>query len=183
MKRFALVALLLCVAISLAASIWFGRAVWHDHRDNTAIRDLAAGREAQPRPDADPRAIHARILFLAWRDRLPEAEDLLPLLAGMRPDLLAEASYAMGNARMRAAFDHIEEGSFEDAETEVSLAKAAYRDALRAVPDFRDGKVNLDLAMRLVRDLPRPEADGETDPDARPRRLWTDLPGLPRGAP
>ena len=35
---------------------------------------MAARREAQPRPDADPRAIHARILFLAWRDRLPEAE-------------------------------------------------------------------------------------------------------------
>lgn len=183
MKRLALVALLLCIAVSMAASVWFGRAVWHNYRDNTAIRDLAAGREAQPGPDADPRTIHARILFLAWRDRLPEAQDLLPLLAGTRPDLLAEAGYALGNARMRAAFDHIEEGSFEDAETEVSLAKSAYRDALRAVPGFRDGKVNLDLAMRLVRDLPRPEADGETDPEAQPRRLWTDLPGLPRGAP
>ncbi|MGN7869699.1 hypothetical protein [Paracoccus sp. 22332] len=183
MKRLAFMALLLCLAASLAATAWFGRVVLHDARDNAAIRDLAAGRDAIPAVRADPRAIHARILFLAWRDRLPEAQDLLPLLVGAPPELLSEASYAIGNARMRAGFQQIEAGNFEDAETEISLAKTAYRDALRAVPGFRDGKVNLDLAMRLVRDLPRPLADGDSDPLTQPRRLWTDLPGLPRGAP
>lgn len=183
MRRLGFLALVLILLAALGATAWFGRAVWHDGRDNAVIRDLAAGSDGVPGANADPRAIHARILFLAWRNQLPQAQELLPLIAGARADLQAEASYAIGNARMRAGFDEIETGGFEDAESQISLAKAAYRDALRALPGDRDAKVNLDLAMRLVRDLPRPEADGDSDPEAQPRRLWTDLPGLPRGAP
>lgn len=176
----ALAMLTLAAALAVAVS---GRAVWQVARDNAAIRDLAAGHEAVLRDGADPRALHARVLFLTWRNRLDEAQAVLSRLPPDRPDLVAEAQLATGNARMRAGFAGIEAGDFERSESQIALAKAAYREALRARPRMHDAKVNLDLAMRLVRDLPRPLADGESDPEDPPRRLWTDLPGLPRGAP
>lgn len=182
-RRLAFAVLVLALLASLAAAARFGHAVWLDAHDNAAIRALAGGRDAQLREGADPRVAHARILYLAWRDRLTEAQEMLPLMQGARPDLQSGAHYAIGNARMRLGFQNIETSRFEDAEPEIALAKLAYRAALQADPGDRDAKVNLDLAMRLVRDLPRPEIEGEEDPETRPRRLWTDLPGMPRGAP
>lgn len=183
MRRLTFILLILLLLGLIATVAWFGQAVWGDWRDNTDVRALAAGRHAEPRNGADTRAIHGRILFLARRDRLLEAQELLPLMIGARLDLLADAQYAIGNARMRIAFERIYENKIEDATSEVNLAKKAYRGALRAKPAHRDAKVNLDLAMRLVRDLPRPETEGESDPENRPRQLWTDLPGMPRGEP
>lgn len=183
MKRLAIVLLCALLIGAAALTVRFGYAVWGDWRDNADIRALASGKRTALRDGADVRAIHGRILFLAWRDRLQEAQDLLPLMRDTPPALVSDAHFVIGNARMRAAFGQIETGLLEDATPEVNLAKAAYRAALRANPANWDAKVNLDLAMRLVRDLPRPEAEGESDPQNRPRRLWTDLPGLPRGLP
>lgn len=183
MRRAAFISLNVLFLCAMASVVWFGFRVWGDLRDNGDIRAFATGRNAELREDASARAVHGRILFLTYRDRLPEAQEMLPFIVDTSPALLAEAQFAIGNARMRAAFETIETGLLENAVPEVNLAKEAYRDALRANPTDWDAKVNLDLAMRLVRDLPRPEADGESDPDNRPRRLWTDLPGMPRGAP
>ena len=183
MRRLVLASLVLALLLSVAAMVRYGYAVWGTVQDNGAIRALAAGHEAALRENAGPRALHARILFLAWRDKLAEAQELLPRLADGPSDLQSEAPFAIANARMRSAYDYIEAGRFEDATPEIELAKLAYREALRAVPGNRDAKVNLELAMRLVRDLPRPLAEGEEDPENQPRQLWTDLPGMPRGAP
>lgn len=182
-RRLSFIALLLSLTACIGAVLWYGHSVWTDGRDNRTIRDLAEGREALPAEDADPRVVHARVLFLAWRDRLDEARDLLPLLANGDGGLLSQSYYAIGNARMRRAFDRVEASQFEEAVPEVELAKSAYRDALRLQPAYLDAKVNLDVAMRVVRDLPRPLAQGEEDPENRPQQLWTDLPGMPRGAP
>ncbi|WP_244500147.1 hypothetical protein [Methyloceanibacter superfactus] len=44
-------------------------------------------------------------------------------------------------------------------------------------------KYNLDVAARLVRDLPQ-IAPSEEPLQQEPRKdLWSDLPGVPRGAP
>lgn len=182
MRRAGFALLLLWVLAALAATGWLGLRVWQQTRDNAAIRSLAGGRDAAPAPGADPRVAHARALFMAWRDRIPEAEAQGPALAHAPAALRAEYHYAIGNARLRAGFAAIEANRIDDATAQVNLAKAAYRQALRARPDHYDAKVNLDLAMRLVRDLPRDGQDGD-DSDTRPERLWTDLPGLPRGAP
>lgn len=182
-RRLTFLALVLVLLASSLAVLRYGQAVIADDRDNRVIRALAAGQEAEPRDGADPRALHARVLFLAWRGRLPEAQEVAAFMQDARPDLLAEAQIAIGNARMRAGFAQVEVNRIDDAIPEVELAKAAYREALRAVPGHPDARANLDLAMRLVRDLPRPLAEGEEDPENQPRQLWTDLPGLPRGAP
>ncbi len=182
-RRLSFIALLLSLIACVGATVWYGLSAWSDTRDNRTIRDLAAGREAVPAGNADPRAVHARVLFLAWRGRPDEARDLLPLMVNGNGGLLSEAYYAIGNARMRRAFERVEASQFDEAVPDVELAKSAYRDALRVQPAYLDAKVNLDVAMRVVRDLPRPLAEGEDDPENRPRQLWTDLPGMPRGAP
>lgn len=182
-RRLTFLALVLALLASGLAALRHGQAVVANERDNRVIRALAAGHQAEPREGADPRALHARVLFLAWRGRLPEALELAAFMRDARPDLLAEAQIAIGNARMRAGFAQIDVNRIDDAIPEIELAKAAYREALRAVPGHPDARVNLDLAMRLVRDLPRPLAEGDDDPENQPRQLWTDLPGLPRGAP
>lgn len=183
MRRLILATLCLALLFSGAALVRSGYKIWGNLQDNAAIRGLADGQDLALRKDADPRAIHARILFLAWRGKLAETQELLSRMVDGPPDLQSDARFAIANARMRFAYDHIEGGRFEDATPEIELAKTAYREALRAEPGNRDAKVNLELAMRLVRDLPRPLAEGEEDPNNQPRQLWTDLPGMPRGAP
>ncbi len=37
--------------------------------------------------------------------------------------------------------------------------------------------------MRLVRDFPQLDVEGEEIPPEAAKKLWTDLPGLPRGLP
>lgn len=171
------------VSASAVALVWFLLGVWSIQRDNSAIRSLAAGKDVVLHEDADPRALQARILYLAWRDRSDEALELLTKLGEAPANLRAEAAYAIGNARLRAGFERIELGELDKATPEITLAKSHYRDALQADPHFLSAKVNLSLAMRLVRDLPRDGMDGDDDPGAKPQKLWTDLPGLPRGAP
>lgn len=183
MRRMPFHALCVALVMSATAVVWFSLGLWGAARDNAAIRSLASGKDVELREAADPRAVYARILYLALRDRTEEAQGLLPHLADSPAQMRAQASYSIGNARMRAGFDQIDRGAFDDAVPQVNLAKSAYRDALRANPNYMSAKVNLDLAMNLVRDLPRPEQAGNEDEDAQTHRLWTDLPGLPRGAP
>lgn len=181
-RRFAFALLVLWVMAAGVAATGAALVLWGQHLDNRTIRSLAAGTDRVPRDGADPRAFAARALYMAWRGRIPEAEAQAAGLEAATPLLRAEFHYAVGNARMRRAFAQMEANRIDDATAEVNLAKAAYRDALRALPGHYDSKVNLDLAMRLVRDLPR-RSNGEEDPEVQPQRLWTDLPGLPRGAP
>lgn len=183
MKRLQFWLLSLSLLITGAAMVWFGHGVWADARDNAAIRSLANGRNTDLRAGADFRALYARSLYYSLRDRTEEAQAILPDLAKAPDRIQSLAHYAIANSRMRAGFDTIDSGAFDDAIPQINLAKSSYRDALRADPDFIDAKVNLELAMRLVRDLPRPERDSSEDEAIQPRKLWTDLPGLPRGGP
>lgn len=183
MRRLGFLTLVAWVLLSGAALIWTGWQLWDVSTDNRAIRSLASGRDISLRQGADPRAAHARALYMTLRDRPQDAEALGPGLDKATPVLLSQYHYAIGNSRMRMGFDRIEQNRVDEATALINLAKASYRQALRAQPGNFDAKVNLDLAMRLVRDLPRDGQDGDEDPDSQPRRLWTDLPGLPRGAP
>ncbi len=91
--------------------------------------------------------------------------------------------YNMANARMRGAVTAIGKGDYDKAVPLVMLAKAEYRSALRLNPSNWDAKYNLDIAMRLVRDLPQAVGEDEEKPLQTPEKLWTDLPGAPKGLP
>ncbi len=157
---------------------------WRDGRANHAIAALEAGRDRPVTADAPPELLLARIRFLAARERLDEAEPLVAALdRGAAPALRALAQIALGNARLRQAFAKLEAGDLEPAAPLVGLARQAYRRALTLRPEAWDAKFNLDVASRLVRDFPeRGREQGEEMP-ADPKKIWTDIPGQPRGLP
>lgn len=177
----ALLTLICLMASGLA--LWSGYTLWQLSRENSYIRAVAAGESPAFSDRVGAHAHHARTLDLARRGRADEAEALLPRLSGLPDRLQAGARYAIGNARLRAGYTLMDSGRMEEALPHISLAKAAYREALKIRPGDHDSRLNLALAMRLVRDLPRPLKDASEDQEGAPRQLWTDLPGLPRGAP
>ncbi|MCZ7596254.1 MAG: hypothetical protein M5U16_16225 [Hyphomicrobium sp.] len=133
---------------------------------------------------APPALLDARAAFLLKRDRIEETQPLLDQ-AALRADraTLVRMLYNMANARMRAAVTAIEKGNLDKAIPLVTLAKSEYRTVLRLDPGDWDAKYNLDIAMRLVRDLPRAVGEDEEKPLETPEKLWTDLPGVPKGLP
>ena len=133
---------------------------------------------------APPALLDARAGFLLYRDRIEEAQPLLDQ-ALLRADTQTQVGmlYNMANARMRAAFAAIGKGDYDKAIPLVSLAKSEYRSALRLDPCNWNAKYNLDIAMRLVRDLPQGVPEDEQKPLETPEKLWTDLPGVPKGLP
>lgn len=158
--------------------------------DNATIDALAARRDIVVPVDARAEVAYARVRFLLDRDRLDEAVPLVEIIGRdaaseprlARRQLAADAWRALGSARLRLAFSLMRDGKIDEAIPSVRLAKEFYIRALRLVPGDWDAKFNLDVASRLVRDFPEGNAQGEESPDP-PKRVWTDLPGLPKGLP
>lgn len=179
-------ALLACVTLAVLAGVQ----VWMLREDNAIIDALAARRDVMVPTTATPEVIYARVRFLLDRDRVDEAAPLVEVIgrdAGTDPrparrQLAADAWRALGSARLRLAFAQMRDGRIDEAIPSVRIAKEFYIRALRLVPGDWDAKFNLDVASRLVRDFPDGSAQGEETPDP-PKRVWTDLPGLPKGLP
>jgi len=169
-------------AFSFAVSSW----LYVDKRQtNTAIEKLRAGSNVDvDAARASAPLLEARSAFLLRRGRFEEAQPYLDQ-AELRaaPAIYARMLYNMANARMRAAVRSIEKGDFDKAIPLVTLAKSEYRSALRIDPKDWNSKYNLDVAMRLVRDLPQAVGEDEEKPLETPEKLWTDLPGVPKGLP
>ncbi|HWK38203.1 MAG TPA: hypothetical protein VNR88_04745, partial [Hyphomicrobium sp.] len=177
-----LTAVLVVSALSFAVSSW----LYVDKRQtNTAIENLRTGSDVEvDAARASAPLLEARAAFLLRRGRFEEAQPFLDqaeLRAG--PAIYARMLYNMANARMRGAVRSIEKGDFDKAIPLVSLAKSEYRSALRIDPKDWNSKYNLDVAMRLVRDLPQAVGEDEEKPLETPEKLWTDLPGVPQGLP
>lgn len=181
--RIVFVWLLLAAGLAFTiASGWNWYTVW---RDNVTIKALAAGEDVAIDPErASSPVLFARAYYLLKRDRLDEAQVLLDQV-NFRGDPKTRVAllYDDGNTRLRASFDAIERGQFERATSLVNLAKDDYNQALRIDPEAWNVKYNLDVAARLVRDLPlAPPSEDEQTQEPR-SDLWSDLPGVPRGAP
>lgn len=182
-RRLAALAALAVLAAALAAlAVASVRMALHGHANRT-IAALAAGRDVAVALDAPDRVVMARAHFLLVRDRLDEAQPLVDRLAADRSPLAAAVLYDLANARLALAISLLERTEIDPAVPQVRLAKAGYRAALVRAPDFWDAKYNLDVAMRLVRDFPQIEQDPQDEAQDTPKRLWTDLPGLPKGLP
>lgn len=156
-------------------------------RQNSVIARLADGHDIAVDPaTASTRLLMARHYSLITLDRLDEAQIFADVAAPRASShMCAQIFYNLGNARVRQAFDLIEKGDLDKAGAMIGLAKSNYRAALKIEPKNWDVKHNLDVAQRLVRDLPREsvDADDEPPPSKKAKPLWTDLPGLPRGLP
>lgn len=181
---------LLATAIALAGagfvlSTWAALAAW---RNNRVITDLVAGRDLPFDAGSRLEVKIARAQFLLHHDRIDEAQAIAAEIkaAGDTPPgprLLANLQYNIANARMRAAFDLIERNRIDAAASFIGLAKDGYRAALTSDPEHWDARYNLDVAMRLVRDFSPVEQNPEETSQEPPKRLWTDLPGTPKGLP
>jgi len=174
----------LLLAVCLAATAIAGWRWLAAARDNASIARLLAGENVVIDPaTASSKVLFARLSFLLKRDRLDEAQIVLDqALLRADPATRVDMLYDMANARLLVVFDTIEQGQFDKATSLIGLAKDEYIDALRIDPHAWDAKYNLDVASRLLRDLP--EAKGPTEnPREAPKELWTDIPGVPRGEP
>jgi mxaK protein len=176
--------LLFVLLMSLVGAVYGAAGALRARGANAAIGVLAAGGEADVDPSAPAELLAARIGSLARRDEFDKARALLePLEASGRTALGAAAHYDLANALLRRAFGLLERGQLEPAGPFVELARRSYRRALQLDPEFWDAKYNLDVASRLVRDNPRLEHSGGDELPADPKKIWTDIPGKPKGLP
>lgn len=176
------------VVFALASLVTFAWTSWRaveTARDNATIQAIAGGADVAIDPKrSSGEVIVARSRYLLDRDRGEDAQTLLDAASThMAPEPLSRLLYNHANWRVRAAMSAIEGGALDKAIPLTKLAKDDYRRALSLKADFWDAKFNFDVAMRLVRDLPGYEQEGEEAPPDAKTRLWTDLPGVPRGLP
>lgn len=94
----------------------------------------------------------------------------------------ARALYNIANERTRRGSEFVRRGDLDHAAALINVAKSEYRLALKLDPNDWNTKFNLDIAMRIVRDLPQAE-NLPDDEQATPKKVWTDLPGVPKGLP
>lgn len=164
----------------LGFSLWQWAGI---NRDNHLISRLNAGEDAGASAKTDE-VLLARAAFLLNRDRFDDAQAVLDRAkASASPPALSRMLYNQANANVRRAFAFIESSKLDQAIPVTKLAKDAYQEALRLEPQSWNAKHNYDVAARLMRDFPGYEQEGEEVPPDAEVKLWTDLPGVPQGAP
>lgn len=181
--RTTMLAVALVTAVSALAMLTWR--IVEARRDNATIEALKSGEDIPVDPrTAAGEVLIARSKFLLERDRREEAQALLDASSSMTDaKLRARLIYNHANARIRDAIAAVERADHDKAIPITRLAKDEYRLALRLDPTAWDIKYNFDVAMRIVRDFPGYEQEGEDVPPDAPKRLWTDLPGIPKGLP
>jgi mxaK protein len=171
-------------ALAGAASVSTFTHFWRTRADNETIRSLLAHKDIAVDPTrASGEVVLARINDLIRRDRLDEAQTLLGgTETRMKTRLRALALYNLANERTRQGVEFVRKGDLDHAAALINVAKTEYRLALKIDPRDWNTKYNLDIAMRIVRDLP--QADNLSDEELQtPKKIWTDLPGVPKGLP
>jgi len=176
--------LVLALLIGAAGTLKFAFLWRNEISVNEAIRSLGAGHTARVTADAAPELLLAQIMFLTQRDDVDQARAFVDALErNGSATLCAKARYVLANALLRKAFDLIERGDLDAAGPFVNLSKREYRRALHFVPQFWVAKFNFDVTSRLVRDFPKFEQENGDELSAEPKKLWTDVPGTPKGLP
>lgn len=150
---------------------------------NRTIKDLLSHKDIKiDKKSALPDEVLARVNESLWRDRIDDAQALAMGAQTVMPaQKRAAILYNMANWRTRQAIGLVSKGDIDKAAALINLAKSEYRLSLRLDPDHWDAKYNLDVAMRIVRDLP--QAENLQEQDGTPKKIWTDLPGVPKGLP
>lgn len=172
--------------LCLTGAAWQGWE-WREARaTGAAIAEFAANRDIGPerRFSAPPPVRLAHALYLGRREQFADAQAVLAGLGETGgPGFRAYVAYDLGNLYLRQALHEAERGEAGRAQPLAELAKAAYRRALRADPDFWDAKYNLETATRLSPDFDPVDSGTEAPDEEAARKLWTRVPGFPRGLP
>lgn len=179
---------LLCGVIALAV---FAAAMWQYRQAShvgEAIETLLSGHDIEPerRFGAPAKVRLAYAVYLIGREDYRGAEELLAELGqSADAEVADQALYNLGNVYLRRAIAAVEQDQPTQAGTLAELAKQSYRRALRIRPEHWSAKYNYEVAARLMPDFDRIDDQGEDSPkeEASPRKLWTRVPGIPRGLP
>ncbi|MGH8654809.1 MAG: hypothetical protein ACREYE_22790 [Gammaproteobacteria bacterium] len=135
---------------------------------NRTIERLLTGEDIPVTGDALPEVMFARAHWLMQKNRGDEAIELFNRLEGKGdPEFRARLHYNLGNLYLARAIALTEPSEFARAFTLTILAKDLYRKALRLDSRDWDAKYNLEVAMRLVPDLPQAKTD---EPDEQQRQ-------------
>jgi mxaK protein len=171
-------------ALAGAASVSTFTHFWRTRADNETIRSLLVHKDIAVDPTrASGEVVLARVNDLIRRDRLDEAQTLLGgTETRMKTRLRALALYNLANERTRQGVEFVRKGDLDHAAALINVAKTEYRLALKIDPRDWNTKYNLDIAMRIVRDLPQADNLSEEEQQT-PKKIWTDLPGVPKGLP
>jgi mxaK protein len=173
------VILAVSIPVALLSAAWLLRAM----HQNRIIADLGSGHDIAVAAGDAPELLFGRAKYLLDHGQLEQAQPLAERVAQRGPPAMAaDMLYDQGNARLHHAIRLIAENKLDAATGDVVLARDYYTRCLRIEPGFWDAKYNLDIAMRLVRDFPDFESHAE-DLQRPTSKLWTDLPGLPKGGP
>lgn len=177
-------ALATLLAACIASAMWSAWSLIQIGRANSVIRALQANKNVAVDPaKAKGDVLLARLAFLLRDERVVEAQALVDASRVVDAAARAKLVYMLAGARVRGAIALIDKGRLDRAIPEVNLAKEGYREVLHLDPQNWDARNNLDVASRLVRDLPGlGREDGDTLPDAG-SKLWIELPGAPKGLP
>lgn len=172
--------------LGLTAAGFEARAWLHARSESQAINDLAAGKDIGPerRYGASPEVRLAYGLLLARREQYGDAQAILADLANLGDiRFRALVHYDLGNLYLRQALAETTRGETDHASPLAELAKESYRRALRADPRLWDAKYNLEVATRLMPDFDPVNSGSDEIEDEQARKLWTQVPGFPRGLP
>jgi mxaK protein len=169
----------------------FSAAIWQYRQASLigeAIETLLSGHDIGPerRFGAPAKVRLAYAVYLIGREDYRGAEQLLAELGqSADAEVADQALYNLGNVYLRRAIAAVEQDQPTQAGTLAELAKQAYRRALRIRPEHWSAKYNYEVAARLMPDFDRIDVQGEDSPEeeASPRKLWTRVPGIPRGLP
>lgn len=179
----------LAAILALLSLVLGGEAAWRWHSAaaaNAAISSLLSGHDLPPERivDAPLSVLLARALCLGRQDRYEEAVELLRYLES-RGDarFRSDVYFDQGNLHLRRALDAVAQAEFTRAAGFAELAKEAYRRSLQIEPTNWDAKYNLEVAMRLSPDFEWATGEAEEEASGEESRLWTTLPGFPRGLP
>lgn len=182
-KQRVALALALLALSGAAWELWQWRAA---DRIAQALAEFAAGHDIGPerRFGAALPVRLAYALYLGRQERWADAQAELAELSGEgAADFRARALYDLGNAYFRQALETVQRGEAGRAAPLAELAKDAYRRALRTDPGLRDAKYNLEAASRLMPDFDVVDNGTEAPDEAAAQKLWTRVPGFPRGLP
>ncbi|HML28894.1 MAG TPA: hypothetical protein PKE16_08655 [Hyphomicrobium sp.] len=172
---------------AIISAVWLGYAVddlFRTERANRNIRELVSRHDIPiDTRHASPQEILARINESLRRDQIDEAQTTFSAASeNLPPEVRARALYNIANTRTLLAGEFVHKGNLDGAAALINVAKSEYRMALKLDPENWDARFNIDVAMRIVRDLPLGN-NPDTKAPAEPKKLWTDLPGIPKGLP
>lgn len=175
------------LALTLALSALLELRQWRKAAAaNADIAELLAGHDIAPeRLAAAPSSVLlARAVYFVRHERYGDALELLNLLETEGDEAFrADVYYNQGNLQLTQALDRVEISEIDQARVFAELAKEAYRRALLLVPGHWNAKYNLEAAMRLMPEMDRVSHADDEPPETESKRLWTGLPGFPRGLP